>query len=402
MSAFTYRARNGNGVLVRGRMEATGSPEAVARLRSQGLLVVSLEPDRDLSSAISRLPVLRRVSARELALFLRQFATMVAAGLPVVGTLRVLARQSQNRVLQKALFQAVRAVEDGETLSGAFAQTGVFPKVMLHMVGAGEVGGMLDTVLERLASQMEREDRLRHKVRSAFVYPLAVTGIAVLVVIFLIIFVVPRFVQFFSDFGGILPLPTRLLIAASELFRQWWWLGVAGAGLGWLGLRQWARSERGGRVVDRLILRLPAFGPMLQKYSIARFCQVLTGLMSSGVAILLALAVAERVVGNRQISGAILGALDSVRKGQGLVQPLAQSGLFPPMVLEMIAIGEESGTLETMLSKVAEFYEDEVMRSAEGLSGALEPFLIFFLAIVVGAVVVAMIAPVFDLWTLIG
>lgn len=402
MSAFSYRARTSDGTLVQGHLEAEDLREGVARLRAQGLLVISLEPERDLGWVLSRLPALRTVSTSELAPFLRQFATMVSAGLPVVKTLRVLAEQSRNRALRRALAQALTAVEGGETLAGAFARTHAFPAIMIHMIGAGEVGGILEAVLERLATQIENEERLRHKIRSACIYPAVVSSLSVAVVVFLILFVVPRFVQFFADMGGTLPLSTRLLIGASDVLRRWWWLALmAGAGaVG--GVHLGARSGWGRAWLDHLALRLPVFGPLMRKYSIARFCRVLAGLMGSGIPILKALAVAERVVGNRHLGAAILAALDSVRKGQTLVAPLAQSRLFPPMALEMIGVGEESGTLEMMLARAADFYEEEVQRTADRLSGVLEPLLICFLALLVGGIVVAMVAPVFELWTLIG
>lgn len=402
MASFAYRARTTEGALVHGRLEAAAAGEAVARLRAQGLVVVQVERERDLGWALSYLPALQGVPVTELALFLRQLATMVSVGLPVVSSLRVLARQTRGRVLRAALQQAVQAVEEGQSLSAAFLQTRVFPRVMVQMIGAGEVGGILDAVLDRLASQVEQEDRVRHKVRSALIYPAVVSLLALLVISFLIVFVVPRFVQFFSDMGGQLPAVTRGLIAASALARRWWWLLLLALAGGWAVLRTWAGSESGSLWLDRLLLRLPVCGGLVQKYNLARFCRVLSGLMGSGVPILQALAVAETVVGNREIGTAILGALDSVRQGQGLAPPLQQSGLFPPMVVEMIAIGEQSGTLEPMLARVAGHYEEEVQRLADGLSGTLEPFVIFFLALVVGAVVVAMVAPVFDLWTLIG
>ncbi len=402
MSAFSYRARTPDGRLLQGHLEAPGSREAVERLRSQGLLVLSLEPNRDLSGLLSRLPLLNIVSVAEIVLLTRQFSTMLSAGLPVVTVLRVLARQSRNQTLRRALEQALSAVENGETLAAALARSRVFPRVMVHMVAAGEVGGILDVVMERLATQMEREEQVRQKVRSAMIYPMVVSTLAVTVVTLLLLFVVPKFVQFFSDMGGELPLPTRILLTASKFAARWWWLiltSLAGVGVG---LYQLFRQEWAGLILDRLILRVPVFGDLVKKACIARLCRVLTGLMASGIPILKALAVAERAVGNRQYGAAILAALDSVRKGQSLVSPLARSGLFPPMVLEMIGIGEETGTLEKMLARVAEFYEDEVQRTAERLSSALEPLLILFLALMVGAVVIALVAPMFDMWTLIG
>lgn len=401
--AYTYRARDSTGQLVRGRVEADGLPEAVARLRGQGLLVLEVAPDRDLALAIRSRSILgRRVKSGELAIFCRQFATMIAAGLPIVTALQVLARQSGSRALRQALEQAVADVEAGETLAVAFGRANVFARVMVHMVAAAEVGGILDSVMERLAIQLEKEEEVRQSIRSALMYPLVVSALAVLVVTFLIVFVVPRFVQFFSDVGGELPFATRALLFFSAVVRKGWWAFLSGILGGIIWVRWWVQTDQGGLFLDRLTLRLPVLGPLFSKYAIARFCRILSSLMGSGVPILQALAVAARAVGNRRLAGAILAAAESVRTGESLVPPLQRSGLFPPMVLEMVSVGEESGTLEPMLAKVADFFEAEVQRSAERLSAALEPLLIFFLAVVVGGVVVAMVAPVFDLWTMIG
>lgn len=403
MPAFVYRARDPAGNLVRGRVEAEALPDVITRLRAQGLLVVHVDVDRDLGRALWSAPFgPRPLRGSELALFLRQLATMVQAGLPVVTALKVLARQSRRRATRRALEQAVAAVEAGETLAGAFARSGLLPRLLVHMVGAGEVGGILDRVLDRLATQVEREEQVRRRIRAALTYPLVVSGLAVLVVAFLVTFVVPRFAQFFAEMGGELPLPTRVLLAVAGWVQRWCWavpLALAG---GWLALRRLAASERIGPALDDLVLRLPVLGPLLAKHAIARLCRILSGLMASGIPILKALAVAERAVGNRRLAQAVLAALESVRRGEGLAPPLARSGLFPPMVIEMVSVGEETGTLETMLAKVAEFYEGEVQAATERLAGALEPFVIAFLALVVGGVVLSMVTPIFDLWTVIG
>lgn len=402
MPAYLYRARDGGGQVVRGKAEAESQRDLVARLRNQGYLVVDVERDRDLQALFQERGSLvsRKISHRELALFARQFATMINAGLPVVTALKVLARQSTNLRLQRVLTQISAEVEAGESLAVAFARQGdAFPTVMVQMIAAGEVGGILDEVLVRLATQLEKEEIIRQKVRSAMVYPVIVSCVAVLVVIFLMLFVVPKFVEVYADMGAELPVITQLLIGSSRFMQRFWWL-VAGLAVGGgLGLRFWLRTEPGAGAWDRLVLRLPIFGQMVSKQSIARFSRTLGGLLSSGITILKALAVVERTVGNRVIAEAVRDALEEVRRGQNLSVPLRQSGAFPPMVLEMIAVGEETGTMEEMLGKVADFFEEEVQRTAERLSSSLEPIIIVGLALTVGFIVASMMLPIFNLWS---
>lgn len=403
MAVFVYRARTGAGELVQGRADAASQSELIQRLRGQGLFVLGIEMERDLSVIMQQQGSLftRRVSGKDLAIFARQFATMVNAGLPVVQCLRVLARQSGNQRLARALDQIANDVESGEGLSEAFARQGkLFPPVMIHMIEAGEVGGILDETMDRVANQLEKDELLRQKIRSAMVYPSIVMLVATGVVIFIMTVVVPQFVQVYEDMEAALPGPTQFLIVASEAMRTYWYLFLlAGLAL-YFGLKAWWATDAGRMVRDRLILKIPIAGLMVTKSNIARFGRTLGGLLASGVPILKALAVVERIIGNRVIAAAVRDAMEEVQQGQSLVIPLRHSGAFPPMVVEMLAVGEETGTMSEMLSKVADFYEDEVQRSAERLSSTLEPVIIVFLAMTVGFIVVSMMLPIFNLWTM--
>jgi type IV pilus assembly protein PilC len=405
MPAYLYRAKDSGGQLVTGRADADSEREVVLRLRNQGLLVLGVERDRDLAVMVQTSGgfFARRFSGKELAIFARQFATMVNAGLPVVASLRVLSRQVSHPRLRYLLGQIASDVEAGEGLAAAFSRHGdAFPPVMIHMIHAGEVGGILDEVLLRLATQLEKEEAIRQKVNSALVYPAIVSVMAVGVVIFLMIFVVPRFVQVYADLGTDLPLPTQVLISASDLFQRAWWavLGALAALL--LAVRYARRVDQVAEGWDRLALKVPVFGPLRTKQSIGRFSRLLSGLLGSGITILKALAVVERTVSNRVVAAAVREALEGVRQGQGLAATLRRSGVFPPMVLELIAVGEETGTLEEMLGKVADFYEEEVQRTAERLSASLEPAVIVGLAVTVGFIVSSMMLPIFNLWSSIG
>lgn len=404
MSAWVYRARDPGGNFVRGKAEAETERDLINRLRNQGFMILQIERDRDLQTMMQSPSTVfaRKISGAEIALFCRQFATMTEAGLPVVTALKVLSRQSANERLKRALAQVAADVEAGETLAAAFArQSNAFPNIMIQMIGAGEVGGILDDVMNRLAIYLEKEEQLRQKVRSAMVYPAIVSLVASLVVLFLVIFVVPRFVQIYGDAAVQLPLATRVLIGASDVAQKYWWLLGGGVLGSVVGARLWLQTEQGATQWDRAILRLPVFGPLVNKQAIARFSRTLAGLMSSGVPILKALAVVERTVGNRVVAASVRDALEDVRQGQNLVTPLRRSGIMPGMVLEMVSVGEETGTLEEMLHKIADFYEESVQRTAERLSASLEPLILVVLALVVGFVVASMMLPIFNLWSAI-
>lgn len=402
MPAFVYRARDPGGQFVRGRADAESEKDLIQRLRNQGMLVLGVERDRDIQAMLNNRGSLfsRRVRGADLAIFSRQFATMISAGLPVVTALKVLGRQSNNERLRRALTQIAAEVEAGESLASAFSRQGeAFPTVMVHMIAAGEVGGILDEVLTRLATQLEKEEMIRQKVRSALVYPTIVSCLAVCVVIFLMIFVVPKFVEVYADLGSDLPFITQILIATSALFQTYWLVVGALVAAAYLGVRYWRRTEQGAFLWDKYWLKVPIFGPMTTKQSVARFSRTLSGLLSSGINILKALAVVERVVGNRVVAATVRDTLEEVRQGQSLVVPLRRSEVFPSMVLEMISVGEETGTLEEMLGKVADFYEEEVQRTAERLSASLEPAIIVGLAVTVGFIVASMMLPIFNLWS---
>lgn len=401
MSAFVYRARDSAGQMIRGKAEAENERDLIARLRNQGFLVLEVEKDRDLGVMMQQQGSFfsRRISGKDLAVFSRQFATMINAGLPVVTALKVLSRQSTNERLSKALAAIANDVESGEGLANAFARHDMFPTIMVQMIAAGELGGILDEVLARLATQLEKDESIRQKVRSALVYPAIVSSVAVLVVIFLMIFVVPKFVDVYADLGAELPGITKGLIAVSHGFQRYWWAMLIAVAAGVLGFRYWVRTDAGALQWDRVLLKVPVFGPMIAKQAVARFARTLCGLLSSGITILKALAVVEKVVGNRVVAATVREAIDEVRQGQTLVAPLRRSTVFPIMVCEMISIGEETGTLEEMLGKVADFYEEEVQRTAERLSASLEPLIIVGLAATVGLIVASMMMPIFNLWS---
>lgn len=404
MGVWVYKLRDTTGQVSTGKIEAETERDAITRLRGQGM-VLGLEADRDIQTVLQRTEGFfqPRVSGKDLAVFSRQFSTMVNAGLPVVTALKVLSKQSANPRLSKALQAVATDVETGESLAGAFARQGaLFPPIMIHLLDAGEVGGILDEVTSRLATQLEKDEMVRQKVKSALVYPSIVSVVAVGIVIFLMTFVVPKFVGVYEDLGAELPWLTLALIAVSHFVQKVWWALLGGGILAFFALRHWIRTESGGLLWDRFLLKLPVFGILLTKQAIARFARTLGSLLNSGISILKAMAVVERVVGNRVISNAVRVATEEIRQGATLSTPLRKEKTFPPMVMEMVSVGEETGTMELMLGKVADFFEEDVQRSAERLSAALEPVIIVCLALCVGLIVISMMLPIFGLWSAIG
>lgn len=404
MPSYAYRARSQHGDIVRGLVQGQSEQEAVQTLRSQGLYVISLEPDKDLRRVFSfGSRTARRLPAKELALFCRQFATMISAGVPIVKALQVLARQTGHRGMRVNLEAIIRDISAGETLAGAFGRRGEqFPLVMTHMIAAGEVGGVLDDVMLRMATQLEKEEAVRQKVRSALIYPTVVLSVALVVVIFMITFVVPTFVSLYGDIGTALPVPTLILLGLSGFLRRFWWLILPAVAAAAVGFGQWRRTDRGRRIVDHWVLKMPIFGQLIVKQALARFCRTFGTLQQSGVPILQAMEVVARTLGNRIIARAVTMARDRVREGQSMVPPLAASGIFPQMILEMISVGEETGSIDMMLHKVADFYEEDVQRTSERLQAVLEPLIIVGLALVVGFIMLAMVLPMFDAITSVG
>jgi len=405
MAVYAFRARDARGDVVVGRLEGESEAEVFRRLREQGLVAVSMEADRDIGRLAEwwRALTHRRVQHRQLALFCRQFATMFGAGVPVVEALNILARQSADVTQRRSLERVAYCVSAGETLAAAFSRLGdYFPPLLIHLIAAGEAGGMLEDVLQRLAEQLEHEESLRQKIRSALTYPVAVSVLACGVVLFLLLYVLPRFMDVYDDLGVQLPLITRTLLFTWRLVSHGWWALPVVAALVGAGVGAVARTPGGALRLDRLLLRLPVAGPMLLKAAIARFCRTLGGLLQSGVPIIRALQVVERITGNRVITAAVRHVREEVGEGHRLAEPLAHAHLFPPMVLEMVAVGEETGRLEHMLGKVATYFEDDVRATADRLASVVEPVLICGLAASVGLIVVAMMLPLFEVWTLLS
>jgi len=397
---FAYRGRTAAGT-VAGEIEAGNRLAAVAQLRARGIVATALEERR--ARAPRAAPVLKgKVKDRDLAIYTRQFSTMVDAGLPIAQCLAILSEQSESRVLRTVTANIAREVEAGASLADAFRKyPRTFDDLFVNMIQVGESGGVLDVVLQRLSGYIEKAASLKRKVKSAMVYPLTIIAVAILVIIFMMTFVIPTFAQMFASMGAQLPLPTRIVLWMSAFTRRYILLIVlAMAAFVWA-LRRYYRTEHGSQVIDAFMLRVPILGALVRKVAVARFTRTLGTLIASGVPILESLRITARSAGNRVVEKAVLQARAAVTAGRTLAEPLRQSPVFPPMVVHMISVGENTGALDQMLAKIADFYDDEVDAAVSALTALLEPLMIVFLGVVVGGIVVAMYLPIFRMVTLI-
>ncbi|MEJ5868716.1 type II secretion system F family protein [Pseudokineococcus sp. 5B2Z-1] len=401
---YEYSVRDASGQLVTGSLDAASEAALVTRLKGMGYAPVSLQ-EKGGGTGLHReitLPGSDRVSLKDLAVMSRQFATMVGAGLSLVRSLAILADQSSSKGLQKALADVRSRVETGASLSDGFAaHPRVFPPLMVNMVRAGEVGGFLDTVLRQVAETFEAEVKLAAKIKSAMTYPVVVFVIAVLATVGMLIFIVPVFAGMFADLGGELPLPTQVLVVLSDLLRT---LAPVLVVLGVSGVVVWGRvrHREGVRaVVDPLKLRLPVFGVLFRKVAISRFTRNLGTMVACGVPILQSLDIVGDTAGNVVVRAATDDIKESVRQGQSMTAPLARHAVFPPMVVQMLAVGEDTGAVDAMLHKISEFYDQEVEATTEALTSLIEPLMIAVLGSVIGAMIIALYMPIFSVFELI-
>jgi type IV pilus assembly protein PilC len=398
MAVFTYQGRGAGGTTT-GEIEAQDRTSAVGELRRRAILVTKIN---EKSGGKTASKSGGKVKDKEMAIFTRQFSTMIDAGLPLVQCLNILAEQSESKTLRSVTGQVARNVEGGSTLADALRRhPRTFDDLFTNLVEVGEAGGILDVVLQRLAAYIEKAAALKRKVKAAMVYPCAIIGVALLVVIFMLTFVIPTFAQMFKDLGADLPLPTKVVMVLSDFVRSYILLIIAAMIGAVMALRSYYRTEGGRATIDALMLKLPVFGTLVRKVAVARFTRTLGTLVQSGVPILDGLRITARTAGNKVVEKAVLQCRAAVTEGKTLADPLRTSGVFPPMVTQMISVGEQTGALDAMLSKIADFYDDEVDTAVSTLTSLLEPIMIVFLGVVVGGLVVAMYLPIFKLVTLV-
>ncbi|MGH2785273.1 MAG: type II secretion system F family protein [Actinomycetota bacterium] len=402
-TTFAYKVRDRAGKLVSGTLEAETQAAVSAKLRQMGFAPIVIEEHKaTLGKTEIKLPWGGKVKPKDIAVFSRQFATMINSGLSLLRALNILAEQTENAMLARTIADVRTDVEKGLSLSAALAKhPKVFKRLYVAMIRAGEIGGVLDSVLLRLAENLEKDVALRQKIKSAMTYPTVVFCLVILIMTGMLIFVVPTFKNLYRDLGGSLPLPTRLLITVSDRAKQFWYL-VAALMVGtWVGLRRWINTEHGRGKWDAIKLRAPVFGQLVHKTALSRFSRTLSVLMRSGVPILQSLDIVRETVNNEVISKAVGDVSVSVKEGESIARPLARHDVFPPMVVQMIAVGEETGALDTMLAKIADFYDQEVEATVEALTSLIEPVLIAVMGMVVGGMVVALYMPMFNIINLI-
>jgi type IV pilus assembly protein PilC len=398
MAVFVYQGRSAAGVQ-RGEIEASDRTSAVGELRRRAILVTQINEKAAGRAAVR---IGSKVKDRDMAIFTRQFSTMIDAGLPLVQCLNILAEQSEAKNLRDVTANIARTVEQGSTLAEALRKhPRTFDDLFTNMVEVGETGGILDVILQRLSAYIEKAAALKRKVKSAMVYPASIIAVAFLVIVFMLTFVIPTFASMFKEMGAELPLPTRIVIGLSDFVRGYILLIIAAIVGGIFALRSYYRTENGKSTIDALLLKVPIFGTIFRKVAVARFTRTLGTMVQSGVPILEGLRITASTSGNKVVEKAVLQCRTSVTEGKTLAEPLKTSGVFPPMVTQMISVGEQTGALDAMLSKIADFYDDEVDTAVNTLTSLLEPIMIVFLGGIVGGLVVAMYLPIFKLVTLI-
>ena len=399
MPTFEWKGRGRTGEQT-GVLVADSKDAVVNALRRQQIVVTAVK-EKGKELAVPKFG--GRVPPQLVAIFTRQFSVMIDAGLPLVQCLEILGGQQENKTMKRALIQIRQDVESGSNLADSMRKhPKIFNDLYTNMVAAGEAGGILDTILQRLAIYIEKAVKLNSQVKSAMIYPVAVISIACIVVMIILWKVIPVFAALFKGLGAELPMPTQIVIALSNFIAGYWWLIAIVVGASIYSIRKYHATYKGKRVIDGLLLRAPILGMLLRKIAVARFCRTLATLTSSGVPILDGLQITARTAGNSIIEDAIMATRKSVEEGKTISEPLGDTDVFPPMVVQMIAVGEQTGALDTMLSKIADFYEDEVDVAVAGLMKLLEPVLIAFLGVAIGGIVIAMYMPMFALIGQIG
>jgi len=399
---YAYKARNTHGVLVKGTVSADTQSVALKMLQDKDLFVIKLELSRDLVDSLKSKKGLKElfakpIPAKDMSIFCRQFSVLYGAGVSIVDSLKTVTSQTTNKRLREAMQKVVNLVVSGKSIGESMkVHKDVFPAILYNMVAAGEASGALDTVLDRAAKHFEREFEIEKKVKSALFYPKIVVGAIVIVVSFLLVFVVPNFADLFSGMGVELPLPTRILIGMGDVVTTWWWLIVLGF-MSFSALMTWFKGTPRGEVIfDNLELKMPIFGKLSRMNYVSRFCRNLATLNKSGVAIVPSLMLVRQTLGNKVIEEALLPAEEAIKSGQSIAVQLAKSGFFPQLVTQMVTVGEATGTLDTMLEKASDFYDDEIKVLADSMAQLIEPIVFIVLGVVVAFIILSIMLPMFD------
>jgi len=397
MPVYQWVGKNRNNEVQKGEIEAVSDEAVKAQLTRQRITPSKVKKKpKDLFENVSFLQP--KVKQRDVILFARQFSTMIDAGLPIIQCLDILCSQQSNTTFKKMLKEIKESVEGGATLAEALKK---FPKqfdnLFVNMIAAGETGGILDTILRRLAAYMEKAAKLKAQVKGAMTYPIVTLIIAVMVLAVILVFVIPVFEEMFADFGGELPVPTQIVVAMSDMVKSKIVYIIVGLVLFVIAFKKFYGTEKGRGVIDSLLLKIPVFGDLLRKVAVAKFTRTMGTMLASGVNILEALDIVAKTAGNKTVENAIYSVRKGIAEGRTMADPLAQSGVFPSMVCQMIGVGESTGALDAMLEKIADFYDEEVDQAVENLTALIEPFMLVFLGVTIGGLVVAMYLPIFKL-----
>ncbi len=397
MPVYIWEGKTAQGAIRKGQIETISKFAVRMHLRKQRISPTKIKAkQKDIFENVAFLQP--KVAQNDIIIFTRQFATMIDAGLPLVQALDILASQQKNKTFKKILIQIKMDVEGGATFTDALRKhPKQFDKLFVNLVAAGELGGILDSILNKLAGYMEKAMKLKKQVKGALVYPACILGVAVIVVVVLLLFVIPVFEKMFAEFGAALPAPTQIVLMLSEGLKKSFFYIIGGLVALGIAFKKFHSTDKGRRVVDRTILQLPVFGPLIRKVAVARFTRTLGTMMSSGVPILNGLDITAKSAGNKTIEDAVLFARAGISEGRNIAESLSESKVFPSMVTEMISVGEATGALDAMLDKIADFYDDEVDAAVGVLTAMLEPVLMIFLGVILGGLVIAMYLPIFEM-----
>lgn len=403
MAKFSWEARTKAGAVQKGVMDAQNVAAVEAQLKKFGFMGITVKEQGKGGLQIKLPSFGGKVETKDLVVFTRQFATMIDSGLPLVQCLDILSSQQENKMFKEALLKVKENVESGSTFADALGKhPKIFDELFVNLVAAGEIGGILDTILNRLAAYIEKAMKLKKRVKGAMVYPTTIMAIAVIVVGVILVFVIPTFAKMFADFGGELPGPTKLVIALSNFLKRYILVMIGGFWFTSFAIKKYYATPKGRKVIDTLALKAPVAGPLIRKVAVAKFTRTLGTMLSSGVPIMDGLEIVAKTAGNKVIEEAIYKVRQSISEGKTMAEPLQECGIFPPMVVQMISVGEATGAMDTMLNKIADFYDDEVDDAVNNLTAMMEPLLMVFLGTTVGGLVVAMYLPIFKLAGTVG
>ena len=402
MPVFIWKGENRKGTTQKGEIEAPHERAVRAQLGRMQIKPTKIkQKSKDLFENVSFMQP--KVQTAEVVVFARQFATMIDAGLPLIQSLDILYSQQENKTFKKTLKEIKDSVEQGSTLADALGKyPNIFDDLFVNMVAAGEVGGILDTILDRLSGYMEKAMKLKKQVKGAMTYPIIVLVIAALVVGVILVFVIPVFQKMFADFGGALPVPTQIVVGISNFVKGNIHYIIGAVVLFVFAFKRFYSTEKGRVLVDDIMLKLPVFGPLLRKVAVAKFTRTMSTMISSGVPILEALDIVAKTAGNKTVEAAIYKVQSAITEGRTMADPMSESGVFPSMVCQMVAVGESTGALDAMLEKIADFYDDEVDAAVGNLTAMIEPFMMAFLGVTIGGLVVSMYLPIFKMASIVG